>query len=169
MTAKAKRTSNARLMDEAPAQWMRTGDLRAWPGNPRMNDDNVARVAESIKRFGFSAPIVARRETCEIIAGHTRWLAAQSLGMEQVPVRLMDLSEREAHMLALADNRLNELAPWETQELQQLLSELSLQEAELCGWTQGDLERMASDLLDESGEGSEDDQGKEPCALCGRA
>ena len=133
-----------------------------------MNDDNVERVAASIKRFGFSAPIVARRETHEIIAGHTRWLAAQSLGLERVPVRLLDLSERDAHMLALADNRLTELSPWEPGELKRLLSELSLQEAELAGWTQGDLDRMASDLLKESGEGSSDEQEGNVCPMCGR-
>ena len=153
MTAKpAKSTRNARENVEPAAEWLATTALREWPDNPRMNDDNVARVAASIRRFGFGAPIVARREGHEIIAGHTRWRAAQMLGLQRVPVRLMDLPERDAHILALADNRLTELSPWSVPDLQQLLSGLDLAEVELAGWSSKDLEKMASDLLKGAGQ-----------------
>ena len=91
----------------------RLAALRPWADNPRENDDAVGAVAESIRRFGFGAPILARRANSEIIAGHTRWKAAQQLGLDRVPVRFLDLDPVDAHLLALADNRLGEEASWD--------------------------------------------------------
>jgi len=130
-------------MTEAAAEWVDPSTLKPWPKNPRKNDgEPVVRVAESIKRFGFAAPIVARTETREIIAGHTRWKAAQSLQLTQVPVRFLDISEREAHLLALADNRLGELAEWDTPELQSLLTSYDLGDQMVAGWTEKDLREL---------------------------
>lgn len=132
----------------AAAIWLSPDDLTPWERNPRLNDATVARVVDSIQRFGFSAPIVARAADRRIIAGHTRWKAARQLGLEQVPVRLLDISEREASLLALADNRLTELTAWDVPELQDVLSGFDMAEAELVGWSQDDLSKMADGLLD---------------------
>ena len=99
------------------AVWMPIGDLVPWEKNPRRNDDAVGKVAESIQRFGFSAPIVARQADRKVIAGHTRLRAAHKLGLHEVPVRLLDLSEADAQLLALADNRLGEIAEWDDEAL----------------------------------------------------
>jgi hypothetical protein len=120
--------------------------LKAWPQNPRKNDgEPVARVAESIRRFGFAAPIVARRETREIIAGHTRWKAALKLKLSEVPVRFLDLSERDARLLALADNRLGELADWNVPDLVNVLGEYDTGEVLVAGWDDVDLSALAPD------------------------
>jgi site-specific DNA-methyltransferase (adenine-specific) len=119
----------------AAAEMVDPATLRPWPKNPRKNDgEPVAKVAESIKRFGFAAPIVARLETREIIAGHTRWKAATQLGLTEVPVRFLDLDEHEAHLLALADNRLGELAEWDTPELHALLESYTADDLTDAGW-----------------------------------
>lgn len=55
--------------------------------NPRDNDVAVDAVAESIRRFGFRQPIVIDDDGV-IVAGHTRWKAAQTLGLETVPVHV---------------------------------------------------------------------------------
>lgn len=134
-------------VEKPAAVWLDPANLNAWPDNPRLNDgEPIRRVMESIKRFGFGAPIVARTANMEIIAGHTRWKAAVALKLTRVPVRLLDISEREAHLLALADNRLTELTEW-SGTLSSALSEFSLQEAEIAGWKQTDLDAMAKDLL----------------------
>lgn len=103
------------------AEWAPLDSLVPWEHNPRRNDTAVPEVAASIARFGFGAPIVARRETREIIKGHTRRKAVLSLngvfpgqpGPGLVPVRFLDITEDEAHTLALADNRLGEIAGWD--------------------------------------------------------
>jgi DNA methylase/ParB-like nuclease domain len=127
----------------APAQWMHPRELRPWAGNPRDNDgEPVDAVAASIKRFGFGAVIVARAKTHEIIAGHTRWKAAKQLKLDRVPVRLLDISEREARLLALADNRLGEFAEWKPPELRELLAGYEADERLLAGWNEKDLREL---------------------------
>ena len=99
-------------------------ELAPWVGNPRKNDRAVDRVVASLRRFGFGAPVVARLANKEIIAGHTRVKAAIKLGMELVPVRLLDISAEDAHALALADNKLGELAAWDDLALAEALQAL---------------------------------------------
>lgn len=100
------------MTDEPAAEWVNVEDLTPWAANPRENESAVAEVVKSIERFGFGAPLLARKENGEIIAGHTRIRAALDLGLDRVPVRYLDLSESEAHALALADNKLAEIAEW---------------------------------------------------------
>ena len=152
----------------AAAEMVDPATLKAWPGNPRKNDgEPVEKVAASIQRFGFATPIVARRETREIIAGHTRWKAAQKLKLAEVPVRFLDLDENEAHLLALADNRLGELAEWDTPELHALLASYDVGEQVLAGWSERDMRALESAMSDddkEAGAGPE----KTRCVTCGR-
>jgi DNA modification methylase len=133
--------------NEAAAEWVDLDSLTAWDKNPRKNDDAAKDVAKSIKRFGFAAPIVARKANREIIAGHTRAKAAQILGLKKVPVRFVDLDPAEAHLLALADNKLNEKAEWDDKLLGEVLSEFSLDDAALAGWDSKELDKMALTLL----------------------
>lgn len=100
----------------------------------------------SIKRFGFAAPIIARRDG-EVIAGHTRLKAAEALGLDRVPVRYMDLDPAEARLLALADNRLGEIAEWNKQDLTQIMSGFSFEDLEVAGWDEKDLELMGHQLI----------------------
>jgi ParB/RepB/Spo0J family partition protein len=132
---------------EPAAEWLPTSALRPWADNPRKNDEAVAAVAASIKRFGFGAPILARRANREIIAGHTRWKAAQQLGLDSVPVRLLDLDPVDAHLLALADNRLGEEASWNDEMLAAVLADLKAHEADLAatGFSDGELAKLLSD------------------------
>ena len=111
------------MANELAAVWVRLDELRPWEGNPR-KDQPVDDVASSIRRFGFAAPILARTDNGEIIAGHTRFKAAKKLGLDRVPVRWMDLTEPEARALALADNRLTEVALWDDASLQDALRSL---------------------------------------------
>ena len=129
---------------EVAAVWVPIGELHVWKDNPRKNDgEPVKRVAESIKRFGFSSPIVARTNG-EIIAGHTRYKAAQTLKLDRVPVRFLDLDPAEAHLLALADNKLNEFAEWNDAQVATILSGFGLPDADLAGWTSAELDKLAS-------------------------
>lgn len=132
--------------DEPAAVWVDRSALHAWAQNPRKNDgEPVRKVMESIRRFGFAAPIVARTNG-EVIAGHTRLKAAEALGLDRVPVRYMDLDPAEAHLLALADNKLNEEAEWDASMVASILSDFSFEDAALAGWDNDDLDKLANDL-----------------------
>ena len=130
--------------EEAAAVWVPVAHLKAWQKNPRDNDKAVPEVMASIKRFGFAAPIIARPNG-EIIAGHTRLKAALELRLPRVPVRYMDLDPAEAHLLALADNRVAEIADWNDDLLSDVLRELEGDGLDLSGigW---DVDELA-DLL----------------------
>ena len=91
--------------------------------NPRKNSAAVDKVAASIKEYGWQQPIVVDKENV-IIAGHTRLLAAQKLGMDKVPVHVADLSDAQAKAYRLADNRISEDADWDIDLLGLELREL---------------------------------------------
>lgn len=88
------------------------GRLRPYENNPRDNTGAIEPVAESIRTFGFLQPIVADSDGV-IIAGHTRYEAAQLLGLKQVPVVYADLDEEAAAAYRLADNKTAEMSKWD--------------------------------------------------------
>ena len=139
-------------MPEAPtdpaAVWFPITSLKPWERNPRKNAEAVAKVAESIRRFGFGSPILARQEDCQVIAGHTRLLAAQKLGLTHVPVRLLDLDPADAQLLALADNKLGEIAIWDEEGLARVLADLKAEGAELkaSGFDDKEIDRLLAEL-----------------------
>lgn len=99
--------------------------LHPYAGNPRRNRKAVAGVAESIRRYGFVNPIVLD-EAGTIVCGHTRLLAAQKLGMREVPcVCASGLTDEEIRAYRLADNKVAELAEWDAGKLNAELSGLS--------------------------------------------
>jgi len=86
--------------------------IRPYEGNPRLNDQAVDAVAKSLREFGFRQPIVVDGEGV-IIVGHTRWKAAQKLGLKQVPVHVAkDLSPAQIKAYRIADNQTASIAEW---------------------------------------------------------
>ena len=99
-------------------------DIKQYENNPRKNDDAVKYVAESIKEFGFKVPIVIDKEGV-IVAGHTRWKAAKSLNIKEVPCIIADdLSDDQIKAYRLADNKVSEFAEWDFNILNLELDEL---------------------------------------------
>lgn len=142
----------ATMAQEPAAVWVPLEQLQPWPRNPRRAQP-VAKVADSIKRWGWGSVILARPDG-QIIAGHTRYQAAQRLGLERVPVRYLDLSPAEAHALALADNRLGELALWDEDGLGGVLDDLAATDTSLegLGWTQAELDKLLARVAGPGGE-----------------
>ena len=88
-------------------------DIRPYARNPRKNDEAVKNVAASIREFGFLVPLVIDANH-EIVAGHTRYKAAKSLGMKTVPCVIADdLTEDQIRAFRLADNKVSEAAQWD--------------------------------------------------------
>ncbi len=99
-------------------------DIKPYERNPRQNDAAVDAVAESIRRFGFRQPIVVD-ENGVIVCGHTRWKAAQRLGLAEVPVHVArDLTPEQVRAYRIADNKTAELAEWNLELLPIELAEL---------------------------------------------
>lgn len=112
---------------KAASEWANIADIREWPDNPKPHDDrNVAEIARSIVRYGFTAPLVVWRSRGWLAAGHGRIKAAALLMREDagrllstdapapglVPVRYVEFaSDAEFKGYALADNRLTEANP----------------------------------------------------------
>ena len=97
---------------------IKTAELIPYAGNTRTHDEKqVAQVAASIKEFGFTNPILIDGSN-GIIAGHGRLLAAQKLGMEQVPcIRLSHLTDAQRRAYVIADNKLALNAGWDEDAL----------------------------------------------------
>lgn len=99
-------------------------EIKPYENNPRDNDDAVDAVANSIKEFGWQQPIVVDIGGV-IIAGHTRYKAAQKLGLKTVPVVVADnLTEEQVKAYRLADNKSGELAAWDMDMLDEELGKI---------------------------------------------
>lgn len=99
-------------------------EIKPYRKNPRKNDHAVDAVAASIREFGFLVPMVIDKNN-EIVCGHTRYKAAKSLGMKEVPcVIAEELTPTQIKAFRLADNKVSELAGWDFGLLDELLAEL---------------------------------------------
>lgn len=126
--------------------------LRPYERNPRNNDEAVPVVAESIRRYGFKVPIVIDSEGV-IIAGHTRYKAAQELGLQSVPcIVAEDLSPEQVKAFRLADNKVAEAATWDVELLNAELLELSGTEMEMFGFEDVELDDGSGMPGDETGD-----------------
>jgi DNA modification methylase len=119
--------------------------LIPWAKNPRTHSDaQVAQIAGSIEEFGFNNPILVDTKA-GIIAGHGRLLAAQKLGLEEVPVIVLDhLSEAQKRAYIIADNQLALNAGWNEDLLREELAALQEEsfDVSLLGFEDEELARL---------------------------
>ena len=104
------------LGKEAPEVLRLPLDLLRVRGQPRRRFENLEALAESIREKGILQPLLVRRvgEAYEVVAGERRLRAAAMAGLKEVPARVLDLSEKEARLLALVENLQREdLNPYE--------------------------------------------------------
>jgi DNA modification methylase len=101
--------------------------LRAWDRNARTHSKKqVRQIAESIRTFGFTNPVLIDHEM-RILAGHGRVAAARELGLETLPcLRIEHMTDAEKRAYVIADNKLALNAGWDDEilagELQALLA-----------------------------------------------
>ena len=115
---------------EVKVERVSLASLKAYDGNAKRHDNaNIEAIEASIKEFGFRNPIIAWHNedgVPEIVAGHGRALAAQRLGIQDVPVVFVDdLSDAQRRMLTLADNQTTLMTGWDEAQLAEELDSLS--------------------------------------------
>lgn len=104
---------------------VKISDVTPYDKNPRINEHAVDPLVISIQQYGFLVPLVLDKDGV-IITGHTRYLAAKKLKMEEVPViYATHLDEAQVSAFRIADNRLAQNATWDEDLLQEEL--LSIQ------------------------------------------
>lgn len=111
--------------EKTQIEYVSVDNLKAYERNARTHsDEQVQQVAESIKEFGFTNPVLID-ENNELIAGHGRTMAAKSIGMKEVPaIRLKGLTAAQKKALRIADNQLALNAGWDEELLRIELGEL---------------------------------------------
>jgi len=98
---------------------MKLSEVIPYDNNPRHNAAAVDAVKASIQEVGYISPIIVDEDGV-ILAGHTRFLALQSLGMEEIPVGVMKgLNEDQKKKYRLLDNKTNEFAQWDFDKLRE--------------------------------------------------
>lgn len=142
----------AKPMNVAKAQnieLMPLDQLRPYDRNARLHtQQQIQQIAKSIAAFGFNNPILVSSDQ-GIIAGHGRLEAARYMGLESVPVIVLDhLSEKERRAYILADNRLSDLSQWDEATLNAEVEALQATDLDLdaIGWTDEELEEMLAGL-----------------------
>jgi ParB-like chromosome segregation protein Spo0J len=109
-----------------------TEKVRPYEHNPRkIPQKAIAKVASSIKEFGWRQPIVVDQAGV-IVVGHVRYLAARKLGMDQVPVHVAaGLTAEQVRAYRLMDNRSHEETDWDPALLTLEIAELKALEFDL--------------------------------------
>src|ERR1700756_3726585 len=137
-------------MNEWPADKVERWSLERlipYARNARTHDEaQIAQLASSIREWGWTVPVLVD-EQGTIIAGHGRVLAAEKLGLEQVPVMVAKgWSDAQKRAYAIADNRLPLNAGWDDAILSLESADLQLQEFDLrlTGFDPSELDKLLS-------------------------
>ena len=99
-------------------------DIKPYENNPRIIDDAVDDVMESIRQCTYIAPIIIDEDGV-ILAGHTRYRALQKLGYKECDVVIASgLTEEQKKKYRLYDNKTAEFASWDQKKLSAELSDV---------------------------------------------
>lgn len=132
--------------DKPEMRMVRTDDLVPYLRNPNSHPERqIEDLMDGIRQFRWMVPITATSDN-EVIAGHGRLIAAQRLGIEEVPVFIRDhLSEEEKRAFRISDKRIAELADWDLAKLRSELDGISI---DIPGFTAEELARLGPLNLD---------------------
>jgi DNA modification methylase len=120
--------------------------------NPRKNSAAVAKVASSIREFGWRQPIVVDQQMV-IVAGHTRYEAARQLDLGQVPVHVAEgLTPAQIRAYRIMDNRSAEEAEWDDELLALEFQDLRGEEfdLDLTGFDGDEIEALLARAVEET-------------------
>lgn len=99
-------------------------EIQVHPMNPREGD--IGSIIDSLTHMGQYRPIVANKRTRHIVSGNHTYQAAVQLGWEKIAVHWIDVDEIEEIKILIVDNRTSDLATYDPQELNKLLTMTNL-------------------------------------------
>ena len=143
--------------------------LKSAAYNPRqISREELNKLIKSIKQFGFVDPALVRKHDNMIVGGHQRVKAAIELGLKEIPVVYLDITENDAKLLNVALNKIS--GDWDEDKLTELLAELKFFDdidELLTGFDEDELDQLLADL-EEPKEGLTDDDAipEEVEAIC---
>lgn len=129
-----------------------TASLVPNPKNPNKHSEKqIKMLAAIIKGHGWRSPITVSKRSGYVVRGHGRLMAAQMLGLEQVPVDEQDYRDEAGEWAdMIADNRIAELSEIDPDELQALVVELESQiDTALLGYSAKEIQEILSKSLSE--------------------
>lgn len=114
-------------------------ELKPYKKNAKKHPkEQVEQIANSIKEFGFTQPVLIDKNNC-VVAGHGRILGAKKAGLKEVPTLCLDdLTEEQIKAYRLADNKLNE-SEWDSGLLKESLDEILDLDMEMFGFSDSDI------------------------------
>jgi hypothetical protein len=126
----------------------RVADLISYKFNPRLHsNDQIMRIANSIKQFGFTNPVLIDTSK-NVIAGHCRIEAAKMIGLDKIPcVVLTDLTDNQKRAYIIADNKLALDSEWDLDLLRSEVTALKESgfDVEFTGFSSQEIDNMFSD------------------------
>ena len=111
-------------MEKLEIKYIPIDGIKPYKNNPRLNEEAIPYVMNSIKEFGFKNPIILDKNNV-IVAGHTRLESAKRLDMKEVPVICVDdLTDEQVKAFRLADNKVAEKSLWDYSKLDEELDSI---------------------------------------------
>lgn len=119
--------------------------LEQHPDNPRRG--RMASIADSVRENGFYGALIVQRSTRRVLAGNHRLMAAHEEGLEQIPVLFVDVDDDRARRILLVDNRSNDMAGYDDEQLTILLQDLAVSDGGLngTGYSDADLAELLAE------------------------
>ena len=125
-----------------PVKQTNPNTLTPYAGNAKKHSaDQIDKIVASIKRFGFTAPVLID-EAGMILAGHGRSVAAVQMGLKKIPCIVIDgLSETEKTAYVIADNKLADYGvEWDEEMLAAEIAKLESEDFDLSSLGLSDAE-----------------------------
>lgn len=152
-------------LEQLKIEYLPISALKPYENNARKHaEEDVEAIANSIEQFGFNDPIGVWHDT--IVEGHGRLLAAQELGLKEVPIiRLDHMTDEERKAYALAHNKTAELSIWDFEKLDEELANIEIDMSDF-GFSQStinwdDVEEISADNYEKP------ETERLRCPLCG--
>ena len=123
---------------------VKISEIHEDPANSRKHGErNLATITASLTQFGQVEPLVVQKSTGRVVGGNGRLAAMRKMGLQEVDIVEVDLTDVQAASLGIALNRTAELAEWDLEALARTVSGIK-EDVDLAslGWDPNELEQL---------------------------